>query len=108
MGAVRGWLELESTVLDVEVPSQALAQPVEYLGPATVRQGGIGHDNVGGEDREAAGHCPDVEIMHAEHAGDIADVPSDQGQVDVLRGGFQEHIGRVSKQLGCPGQDQGP
>ncbi len=33
VGAVRGWLELESTVLDVEVPSQALAQPVEYLGP---------------------------------------------------------------------------
>ena len=53
-------LELEGAVLDVEMAGQALGQPVEHSRTAPVGEGGICDDDVGGEDREAAGHSPGV------------------------------------------------
>ena len=95
VSVVRGRFQLEGAVLDVEVPGQALAQAVEHPGAASVRQGIVGHHDMGGQDRQPAGNGPHMQVVDTEYAGCVADVAPDLGQVDVFRGGLEEHVHSV-------------
>jgi len=53
VGPMVRWLDLKRRVLDVEVAGQAGLEAVEERPAPTLGETGVGHDDVGGEDRQA-------------------------------------------------------
>ena len=65
-------LELESAVRDVEVPTQAFAEPIQHLTGAALVDAGVVHDDMRGQHRYAAGDRPGVQVVDIDHPAYLA------------------------------------
>jgi hypothetical protein len=67
-------LELEGAVRDVEVPTQAFAQPVQHLTGAPFADARVVHDDMRGQHTYPAGDGPGVQVVDIDHATHFPDV----------------------------------
>ena len=82
-------LELERGMLDVEVPRQAPAQLIEHVGG---HRSGREHD-VCGDNRQAAGDRPGVQVVDVRDPCGAERVPADRVEVNAIRRGLQQDVG---------------
>ena len=82
-------LELEGAVRDVEVPTQAFAEPVQHLTGAALVNAGVVHNDVRGQHRYAGGNRPGVQVVDIAYLTYPIDVLTDFGKVHTVRCGFQ-------------------
>src|SRR6185437_9683977 len=99
VAGVDGGLELEGGVLDVEVAGQAFLELVEQPGGVPVVEAVVLDDDVGGQGGEPGGDGPGVQVVHAEHVGDLREVRADLFHVHALGGGLQQDAPGVAQQL---------
>ena len=65
-------LELEGAVRDVEVPTEAFAEPVQHLTGAALADAGLVHDDMRGQHGYAAGDRPGVQVVDIDHSAYLA------------------------------------
>src|SRR5690554_5776998 len=94
-GVERARLELHGHVADAEALVHAV---VDLVQDALVLRR-VAHDGVAAHGEEAAGHGPDVEIVHLVHAGDLLDGAAHLGQVDVPGHRLEQHVHGLADQL---------
>ena len=82
-------LELEGAVRDVEVPTEAFAEPVQHLTGAALADAGLVHDDMRGQHGYTAGDRPGVQVVDIDHSAYPHDVVSYVGKVHTAGGGFQ-------------------
>ena len=75
-------LHLEGAVLNVEVALEAFAELIEDLAAGAVGHGGVGYDDVRGQDRYSAGDGPGVEVVDVGNPGNGEDVVANVVEVE--------------------------
>src|SRR5688500_2277012 len=93
---VRGGLQLERSVVQVEVVTQALAERVEHASAVPRSQRLVGDDHVRGEDGRPRGDGPRVQVVHAQDAIHPEYVRPDLGEVAAPGSGLEQDVERLS------------
>jgi hypothetical protein len=91
--------KLESRMLHVEVTGETVLEVVEdptHLAPSDAV---VSDHDMRRENREGRGQRPCVQVMYRGHLAQFEKVPAYLLEVDVLRGGLQEHVERRPKEL---------
>jgi hypothetical protein len=94
---VRGGLELEGRVFDVEVIDEALLEGVEDLGGVAAVEAVFLHHHVGGQGGLTGGDRPGVKVVDVQHVVDVHQVAAHVSEVEVVGGGLEQDLAGVAQ-----------
>jgi alpha-1,2-mannosyltransferase len=104
---VRGRLDLERRVVDVEMVAHAGSEPVQHtVGAASRPRRGVVDDHVRRQYGHAAGDRPHVKVVNVGHAGDRHEVPAQVVEVHPGRRPLEQHVQRLPEQRDRARQDE--